>query len=79
MPSCEGIAWLILANNRRISMQTKEADVSLIAAAPDLLAALEELSNPSNFRTDPTIDTLRFRDKAIAKARAAIAKARGEA
>ena len=50
---------------------------NLFKAAPDLLAALEELKNPQHFRADPTVETLRARDKALTKARAAIAKARG--
>ena len=55
-----------------------EADVQLIAAAPELLEALEEIiaSNPSILATERS--ALRY-VQAVEKARKVIGKARGEA
>ena len=52
------------------SMDTLDADARLIAAAPDLLEALNDILNGHG---DPDIP-----EAALAKARAAIAKATGE-
>lgn len=53
--------------------EQEEANASLIAAAPDLLAALEEVSN-ARARQSHEFDI----DAWYAKVRAAIAKAKGE-
>ncbi len=57
--------------------KTADADIALIAAAPELLEALQEVvnSNPVLVATNP--NCLRY-VAAIEKARAAIKKARGE-
>ena len=55
-----------------LSGVNREADARLIAAAPDLLAALEAIVNDDGFP-----DQFAYRAEAIA--RAAIAKAKGEA
>jgi hypothetical protein len=58
-------------DNGCIAHADTEANARLIAAAPDLLAALEAISNP-------WLDDF-SRGNAMKKARAAIAKATGEA
>jgi hypothetical protein len=60
-------------------VRVSEADANLIAAAPDLLAALENLVEIAEF-LDPGWDPEVFEDqtKSVATARAAIAKAKGE-
>jgi antitoxin (DNA-binding transcriptional repressor) of toxin-antitoxin stability system len=54
--------------------QRDEANARLIAAAPDLLAALKEMTELKHFTA-----TRSEKESADAKARAAIAKAKGEA
>ena len=55
------------------SMAVRKANAHLIAAAPDLLAALEDMLNLTLDEDDIAVSSR------IAKARAAIAKAKGEA
>jgi hypothetical protein len=52
----------------------QEANARLIAAAPDMLAALERIADPSNYGSDGGWDAASYPDEI---ARAAIAKARG--
>ena len=59
-----------LATVSRVSRRDAEADARLIAAAPDLLAALEDVVQMYQPAFDPPF---------IERARAAIAKAKGEA
>lgn len=51
---------------------TLAAALTTRARAARLAAALDSLLNPNNFRTDPTIETLRDRDKALYRARVAL-------
>ena len=48
--------------------------VTACNAHDELVAALRDIADPQNFRCDPTVETLRKRDRAIQKARAALAK-----
>jgi hypothetical protein len=61
---------------------TGAANVDFIVRAcnahDELLAALRAMIDPQNFRTDPTIETLRKRDRAIFKARAILGKVDNE-
>ncbi len=40
----------------------------------DLVKALRDLMHPNNFRADPTLATIRARDRALARAYSVIAK-----
>lgn len=62
----------IEGDGRTVAYAYREADSRLIAAAPDLLEALEEISS----RWTPAGSI--FTNPSIERARAAIAKARGE-
>jgi len=53
-----------------------EADARLIAAAPELLAALEMAMKANDWHIEPPLDT--YGAKAYAAARAAISRATGE-
>lgn len=79
-------------NKTRTILDGSEANAHLMAAAPDLLAALEELMEWQNENACRTLANLRAADDdrchpfdagghvvAIYRARAAIAKAKGEA
>lgn len=72
-----GKAWAIDFNEDQeqvVDYVYEEADAHLIAAAPDLLEACEALSSIEHIE-QASIGPLR---EALMKARAAIAKARGE-
>lgn len=75
---CIGNDWVeIWSPNWPDSEETQEANANLIAAAPDLLEALQE----TVYRLDAWISTGRASDldvNAAEKARAAISKALGE-
>lgn len=57
-----------------------EANASLIAAAPDLLAALEDSLDSLEYvaKVDPVFSGWGVRQQRIAAAKAAVAKAKGE-
>ena len=72
----ERIATLQWPVNLRLSGQ-RRADGRLIAAAPDLLEALESLYHAANSIGEDTCDPVAFAG-ALEDARAAIEKAKGE-
>jgi hypothetical protein len=70
--SDDGIDWTVLHNQFRIAVECSENNASLIAAAPDLLEALQLLL------LDPYLSDPINNDRMTA-ARAAVARATGEA
>jgi hypothetical protein len=78
----DGFTWPIAEVSTAAGGQVDiaEANARLIAAAPELLEALEEMcAPPENDDEDPTPEENEKWADTMRKARAAIAKARGEA
>lgn len=62
---CE-VSWF---DNRAPSRATAEANANLIAAAPDLLAALEKYQSANRLHNDAEAELFEFAAPAITKAR----------
>lgn len=81
MDSAQTICEFGCADNDSDQAQI-EADARLVAAAPDLLEALEwataEIDGRTRYAPDCHYTALEQRENAIDKARAAIARARGQ-
>ena len=69
--------WLAEVYSGGVGVKVADANGRLIAAAPELLAALQDLSDA--VATDRAADTIPGLYQYVIKARAAIAKAKGEA
>lgn len=70
---------VIMPSSGKVKHDNTEADAQLIAAAPDLLEALEDLADDISERFDmDDRSTNPGMKRAMEAARAAIAKARGE-
>jgi hypothetical protein len=72
------VAWIYDEPGTSVAVVTEEGDANLIAAAPDLLAALDHLSGHASTAYSMCATHEEWM-QGLRDARAAIAKARGEA
>lgn len=61
--------------NNGVRTENREADAKLIAAAPDLLAALQAIAYADKFRMNDSVGDNYMHDLRLSNARAAIEKA----